>query len=118
MCAHEQETSKGEHCAVHSSSQPTWGRLSCGDHWCQLGIRLSPCLGASTKGYTVVHNQKGRRYRHAGSDGKRHILDIQRVQLHKGLPLFLGSADDIAELLDNVQQLVNPEARAKIRRSI
>ncbi|KAI5063093.1 hypothetical protein GOP47_0021640 [Adiantum capillus-veneris] len=45
-----------------------------------------------------------------GCDGKRRILDIQPVELHQRLPLFLGSPDDITELLsyDNVQQLVNP----------
>ncbi|KAH7404409.1 hypothetical protein KP509_15G024400 [Ceratopteris richardii] len=45
-----------------------------------------------------------------GSDGKRRILDIQPIELHQRLPLFLGSADDISELLSykNIQQLVNP----------
>lgn len=45
-----------------------------------------------------------------GSDGTRRILDIQPVELHQRLPLFLGSADDVAELLSykDVQQLVNP----------
>ena len=45
-----------------------------------------------------------------GSDGVRRILDIQPNKLHQRLPLFLGSTDDVEELMSygNVQQLVNP----------
>ena len=45
-----------------------------------------------------------------GSDGVRRILDIQPIKLHQRLPLFLGSTDDVEELMSygNVQQLVNP----------
>ena len=45
-----------------------------------------------------------------GSDGKRRVLSIAPSRLHERLPLFLGSADDIAELesYGDVQQLVNP----------
>jgi fructose-1,6-bisphosphatase I len=46
----------------------------------------------------------------SGSDGIRRILDIQPVKLHQRLPLFLGSTEDVKELISygNVQQLVNP----------
>ena len=42
-----------------------------------------------------------------GSDGMRRILDIQPETLHQRLPLFLGSAGDVAELesYGDVQQL-------------
>ena len=42
-----------------------------------------------------------------GSDGVRRILDINPEALHQRLPLFLGSAADIAELesYGDVQQL-------------
>lgn len=45
-----------------------------------------------------------------GSNGARRILDIQPVELHQRLPLFLGSVDDVSELESyrDVQQLVNP----------
>jgi hypothetical protein len=33
-----------------------------------------------------------------GSDGKRRVLSIVPEKLHQRLPLFLGSARDIAEL--------------------
>jgi fructose-1,6-bisphosphatase I len=32
------------------------------------------------------------------TDGKQRILDIQPVQLHQRTPLFIGSADMMAEL--------------------
>ncbi|XP_024535626.1 fructose-1,6-bisphosphatase isozyme 2 [Selaginella moellendorffii] len=43
-------------------------------------------------------------------DGKRRILDIQPVELHQRLPLFLGSSEDVLELetYGDVQQVVNP----------
>ena len=34
----------------------------------------------------------------SGSDGKRRVLSIAPSALHQRLPLFLGSARDIAEL--------------------
>ena len=42
----------------------------------------------------------------AGSDGARRVLDIPPAALHQRLPLFLGSADDISELVSygDVQQ--------------
>jgi fructose-1,6-bisphosphatase I len=45
-----------------------------------------------------------------GSDGKNRILNIQPVELHQRLPLFLGSMDDMLELesYGDVQQKVNP----------
>ncbi|GJP37793.1 hypothetical protein CLOM_g22202 [Closterium sp. NIES-68] len=46
-----------------------------------------------------------------GSDGKRSILDIEPSgKLHERLPLFLGSPEDIDELVGygDVQQVVNP----------
>lgn len=45
-----------------------------------------------------------------GSDGKGRILSLQPVKLHQRLPLYLGSPDDIEELLGygDVQQKVNP----------
>ena len=40
------------------------------------------------------------------SDGVRHVLDIEPTGLHDRLPLFVGSADDVAELVayGDVQQ--------------
>lgn len=45
-----------------------------------------------------------------GVDGKRRILDIEPVKVHQRLPLFLGSPDDIDELMsyEDIQQLKNP----------
>ena len=42
----------------------------------------------------------------AGSDGMRRVLDIAPTSLHQRLPLFLGSNDDIEELVSygDVQQ--------------
>lgn len=41
------------------------------------------------------------------SDGKRDICSIQPSQLHQRLPLFMGSPEDMRELMsyDDVQQL-------------
>lgn len=45
-----------------------------------------------------------------GTDGKRRILEINPVETHQRLPLFLGSAADIAELVSygDIQQEKNP----------
>lgn len=34
-----------------------------------------------------------------GTDGKRRILEINPIEIHQRLPLFLGSAADVAELV-------------------
>lgn len=45
-----------------------------------------------------------------GTDGKRRILEINPIEIHQRLPLFLGSAADIAELVSygDIQQQKNP----------
>lgn len=45
-----------------------------------------------------------------GTDGSRRILEISPYELHQRLPLFLGSAADVAELVSygDVQQIKNP----------
>jgi fructose-1,6-bisphosphatase I len=48
-----------------------------------------------------------------GMDGKRRILEINPIEIHQRLPLFLGSAADISELVsygDIQQQKNNPGA--------
>jgi fructose-1,6-bisphosphatase I len=45
-----------------------------------------------------------------GSDGQREILDIAPTSLHQRLPFFVGSKEDIEELVSygDVQQGKNP----------
>lgn len=46
-----------------------------------------------------------------GTDGKRRILEINPIEIHQKLPLFLGSAADVAELVSfgDIQQQTSPE---------
>ena len=46
----------------------------------------------------------------SGSDGRARLLDLVPSKLHEKLPVFLGSAEDIAELesYGDVRQEVNP----------
>lgn len=41
-----------------------------------------------------------------GTDGKRRILEINPIEIHQRLPLFLGSAADVSELVSygDIQQ--------------
>ena len=34
-----------------------------------------------------------------GTDGKRRILEINPIEIHQQLPLFLGSAADVSEIV-------------------
>lgn len=45
-----------------------------------------------------------------GTDGKRRILEINPIEIHQRLPLFLGSVADIDELVSygDIQQQKNP----------
>ncbi|KAG0557517.1 hypothetical protein KC19_11G136900 [Ceratodon purpureus] len=45
-----------------------------------------------------------------GTDGKRRILEINPIEIHQRLPLFLGSAADVSELVSygDIQQQRNP----------
>lgn len=49
-----------------------------------------------------------------GTDGKRRILEINPIEIHQRLPLFLGSAADISELVGygDIQQQKSPGAAA------
>ncbi len=47
-----------------------------------------------------------------GTDGRRRILEINPIEIHQKLPLFLGSAADISELVSygDIQQQRNSAA--------
>jgi fructose-1,6-bisphosphatase I len=46
-----------------------------------------------------------------GTDGRRRILEINPIEIHQQLPLFLGSAADVSELVSygDIQQQKYPE---------